>query len=821
MAIAGIALLTGISSATAATLPTGFEERTVVSGLTAPTAVAWAPDGRMFVAEKGGKVRVVTTAGALVSKPVIDISDHVNTNGDRGLLGIAVDSSFGSNRYLYLLYTYDARASAADQPKSSRLTRVTVNTDNSASAETVLLGTYPTQPCPDPANNVDCIPSDGGSHSIGTVRSAADGTLWVGSGDGANYGGVDPRAVRTHDEQSFGGKLIHIDRNGRGLPGHPFCPSVTDLTQVCAKVWAKGFRNPFRFTIRPNGLPAVGDVGWGSWEEINLAQAGRNYGWPCYEGKGKPGGYSSQPVCKDFYTKEGTSAGVTFPDHLYAHGSGSSIIGGPTYTGGPYPDEFDGDIIFGDYVQGFIKRLELDGSGKPTGTKDFVTGWFGVDIELWNGELYYVNFGDGGKGSGSVVRVAYSPANSTPIAIATATPTFGAGPLKVTFKGSGSIDPDGDTLKYEWDFGDGTSKSTSKDPVHTYQRGGNFDARLKVTDSKNASATATVRISVNNSPPVVTLVAPLDGAGYRNGAPVQLSGSAKDPDDGTLADARLSWNVVLVHGDHVHPFQGLTGKTGSFTPTTDHDADSFYRVTLTATDSDGATASKTVVIHPQTVGLSIASAPAGAPIGYAGYSLFAAPHAARAAIGFHTTVSAAQRFVADGRTYEFAGWSDGGPLAHDVTIPAADLALVARYRDVTPLPRGPVGGFGPEPADTLAPRVTLARFNARRLRGRASDSSGIRSVKLALRARKHRGGCRWWMARAGRLTRKATGCARPRWIKASLKSAGAGAGSWRWKADLKGRLRKGRYVLSVRVVDGKGNVAVTLGAGSRRLEITR
>ena len=211
-------------------------------------------------------------------------------------------------------------------------------------------------------------------------------------------------------------------------------------------------------------------------------------------------------TCKDLYPKEGTAAGVAFPDHLYGHGSGASVIGGPTYTGGPYPDEFDGDILFGDYVQGFIKRLELDGAGKPTGTKDFVTGWFGVDIELWNGELYYVDFGDGSRGSGAVVRIAYSPNNSTPIAVATATPTFGPAPLKVTFKGGGSTDPDGDPLRYEWDFGDGTTKSTAKDPpVHTYTRGGNFDARLKVTDSKNASATATVRISVNNSPPVVTL----------------------------------------------------------------------------------------------------------------------------------------------------------------------------------------------------------------------------------------------------------------------------------------------------------------------------
>jgi glucose/arabinose dehydrogenase len=814
LAIAGIALLAGISSAAAATLPTGFEERTVASGLTAPTAVAWAPDGRMFVAEKGGTVRVVTATGALVSKPLIDISDHVNTNGDRGLLGLAVDSNFAANRFLYLVYGFDAHTSASDQPKSSRLTRFTVNADNTASAETILLGSHPTQPCPEPANNLDCMPSDSNSHSIGTVRSAPDGTLWVGNGDGSNYGGVDPKAVRTHNEQSLSGKILHIDRNGRGLAGHPFCPAVNDLSQVCTKVWAKGFRNPFRFTIRPNSLPSVGDVGWGSWEELNLTQPGRNYGWPCYEGKSKVGGYSSLTTCKDFYAQEGTPAGIAYPDHFYAHGAGSSIIGGPTYTGGPYPDEFDGDIVFGDYVQGFIKRLELDGAGKPTGTTDFVTGWFGVDIELWNGELYYVNFGDGSKGSGSVVRIAYSPNNATPIALATATPTFGATPLKVTFKGSGSSDPDGDTLKYEWDFGDGTAKSTAKDPVHTYNKGGNFDARLKVTDTRNASATAVVRISANNSPPVVTLAKPLDGANYQNGVPVQLSGSATDPDDGTLADARLSWNVVLVHGTHTHPFETLTGKSATFTPTSDHDADSYFRVTLTATDSDGVSTSKTVVIRPKTVNLSIASTPAGAPVSYAGYSLVAAPHQARAAIGFRTTVAAAQRFVAGGRAYEFTGWSDGGAITHDVTIPATDLSLVARYRDAGPVLQG-VGGFGPGP-DQAGPRIELRRASARRLAGKVSDPSGVKSLAVALRARKRRGGCRWWSAKRGKLARKGKDCAKPRWMKATLRPA---AGGFAWKIALRGRLPKGRYTLAFRAVDGAGNLATSLAVGSRALRI--
>src|SRR4051812_1403864 len=233
----GIALLVGISPATAATLPAGFEERTVVSGLTAPTNVAWAPDGRMFVAEKAGKVRVVTAAGSLVSTPLVNISDHVHQSGDRGLLGIAVDTSFASNHYLYLLYTYDTSSTHATGAKTNRLTRVTVNSDNTASGETVLLGSYPSQPCPAPSNTLDCMPSDGESHSIGTVRSASDGTLWLGSGDGSNFGGVDERSLRAQDERTFSGKLMHVDRNGKGLPGHPFCPATSDLSQVCTKVW--------------------------------------------------------------------------------------------------------------------------------------------------------------------------------------------------------------------------------------------------------------------------------------------------------------------------------------------------------------------------------------------------------------------------------------------------------------------------------------------------------------------------------------------------------------------------------------------------------
>src|SRR6478672_6320946 len=255
-----VALILGASSAAAATYPSGFGETNLAGGTGAPAAVAWAPDGRMFIAHKHGLVQVRKTDGSVST--LIDITQEVNNYNDRGLLGIAVDKDFASNGYLYLLYVHELDPAHPDSegPMASRLTRVTVNANNTlqnpSSPETVILGTQSTAPCPNPPNNtVDCIPADAYEHTIGTVRSdPTDGTLWVGSGD-AHVPVVDGTLYRPYDPNSYAGKIIHIDRQGKGLPGHPFCPSDTNLSHVCTKIYAEGFRNPYRFTLRPGKGP--------------------------------------------------------------------------------------------------------------------------------------------------------------------------------------------------------------------------------------------------------------------------------------------------------------------------------------------------------------------------------------------------------------------------------------------------------------------------------------------------------------------------------------------------------------------------------------
>jgi glucose/arabinose dehydrogenase len=680
---AGIALVIGVGSAEAATLPTGFEERTVVSGLAQPTSIAWAPDGRMFIAQQYGKVFVQTTTGALVQ--LLDIGNHVNKDADRGLEGIAVDSDFATNHYLWLLYVYEPTPSPGTTPRTSRLTRVTVSDTNTASAETTVLGTIGTPPCGTPSNTLDCIPADGLSHMVGTVRSDPDGTLWVGDGDSSDFNNVDPGALRTYNEQSLSGKIIHIDRNGNGLPGHSFCPTDTDLTHVCTKLYAKGFRNPYRFTLRPGTGPAIGDVGWNSHEEESLSTGpGQNYGWPCYEGPFHTSGYKDLTGCQTEYAKEGTAQADTPPDYYYDHtpvqNYSAAIIGGPVYPGGAYPTDFNGNVFIADYVLSFIKRLQIDGTGHVTGAVDFSTnGPVPVDLELGPGnDLFYVDFGDGNPGTGSVKRIVYTPTNRTPIAQATATPNFGAPPLNVAFSGQGSSDPDNDPITYDWDFGDGTAHSTVRDPPHTYTAAGEYDAKLTVTDSKLAKGTATAHVSVGNTPPTATIQAPVDGSEFYIGQTIELRGKATDPEDGQLTGTSLQWQVNLIHNTHVHTLTGLTGNLNTFQAATDHDANAHYRITLIATDSLGRSDQKTVDIWPRSVSLSFKSSPPGASITYGGTATNA-PYVQPAAIGFNSTISAEPSFVSGGVTYGFAGWSDGGARAHTITIPSSDEILTATY----------------------------------------------------------------------------------------------------------------------------------------------
>ena len=686
--VAAVALLALSAAPAAATnLPAGFAETELAQGFNQPVGVAWAPDGRMFVAEKPGRVRVVNP-GSATPALLIDLEAKVNARSDRGLLGIATDKDFATNGWLYLLYAKELTPAVPDSdgPMVSVLTRVTVNANNTlqnpAAPETTILGKADSAPCPTSDNTVDCIPADYKQHVIGTVRSdPVDGTLWVGTGD-AHVHEVNSTSYRPYDEHTYAGKILHVDRNGKGLPGHPFCPTDANLDHVCTKIYAKGFRNPFRFSLRPGKGPVVGDVGSSAREELDLVQPGKSYGWPCYEGNGRTPLYETTARCAEEYAKEGTAAAHTPPAWSYDRNGGASITGGPVYAGPNYPSQFSGDIFVGDYVQQWVKRIEIDSNDNVTAVHDFGTEWStGVDIEPMpgTGDLAFVDIG-WGSNPPSVRRWSYADGNGIPTPRASATPSSGSAPLTVQFRGDTSTDPEGTALSYDWDFGDGTPHSSAANPSHTYASNGTYTARLTVDDGTGRNPSTTVSVQVgNNNAPTATISAPADESLFRDGQSVTVSGSGSDAEDGALPGTSLSWHVLLHHGTHIHDLTQFTGSSGSFTTATDHDSDSYYEIRLTATDSTGAKTTKAIEIRPQTVNVTVASSPAGAPIGYGGDALRPAPFTKTSVIGFRATLNAAETFVKDGVTYRFKSWSDGGARDHVATVPDSNTTLTATY----------------------------------------------------------------------------------------------------------------------------------------------
>ena len=301
-----------------------------------------------------------------------------------------------------------------------------------------------------------------------------------------------------------------------------------------------------------------------------------------------------------------------------------------------------------------------------------------------DGALYYIDLGysdtSGTFGVSKIRRIRFVSGNQAPIAVGSATPSSGPAPLAVSFSSAGSSDPEGQTLTYAWTFGDGAT-STAANPSHTYAQAGQYSARLSVSDGVNTTISTPISIRVG-SPPTATILAPTDGALFRAGDVISFSGDATDPDDGTLPASAYTWTIDFLHDGHVHPGASQTGiKSGTFTiPTSGHDfsGNTRYRITLTVTDSNGLSDTRSVLIYPRKVNLSFSTAPAGLTLYLDGIAK-TTPFVYDTLIGFSHTVEARNQ-ASGGTSYTFGSWSDGGAQTHTIVVPAADQSYVATFQ---------------------------------------------------------------------------------------------------------------------------------------------
>ncbi|MDX6666640.1 MAG: hypothetical protein QOK04_20, partial [Solirubrobacteraceae bacterium] len=666
--VALVLALAPSSAQSATVLPPNFRETTVFSQLDTPTAVRFAPDGRVFVALKKGLIMVYSSLTATNPTVFADLRNNVYDYWDRGLLGLALDPSFPTKPYVYVLYTYDAPIGgtaptwndACPTPPggstdgcvaSARLSRLTASGNVMTGPENVLINDWCQQ-----------FPS----HSIGTLQFGPDGALYAGAGEAANFnltdygqkgsppnpcgdppagvggaqtpptaegGALRAQDLRTgSDPAGLDGSIIRVDpATGAALPDNP---NAASSDANARRIIAYGFRNPFRFTFRPGTDELwIGDVGWNTWEELNRdvgpTASVKNFGWPCYEGNARQDGYSglSLNICNDLYAQSGA---VTAPYYTYNHSAkvvpgescptGSSSITGTAFYGtGSYPSSYNGTLFFADYSRNCIWAMAKGANGlpDPNAITTFAAGAATpVNLEIGpGGDLFYVDLV-----TGTVRRIEYSggSGNRPPTAVAKATPTSGAAPLTVAFDGTSSSDPDaGDTISYAWDLdGNGTfTDSTAATPSYTYTTAGTYTARLRVTDSSGATATDSVTITVG-SPPTATIASPASTLTWKVGDTINFSGSASDPQDGQLPPSALSWTVLLHHcfdpnTCHTHQLQTFNGVSSGSFAAPDHDYPSYLEIQLTATDSSGLKDTKTVRLDPQTVALSFASQPSG------------------------------------------------------------------------------------------------------------------------------------------------------------------------------------------------------------------
>ncbi len=347
-----------------AQLPDGFEMTTIATGLSGATALEVAPDGRVFVCEQGGALRVVKDS-VLLEQPFVTVP--VEMNWERGLIGVTVAPDFPADPHVYVVYV-------TDQPYTHhRISRFRADQDvaEPGSEEILLRGD-------DQSKFGGNVPA---GHQGGAIHFGHDGKLYVGIGE-------QTAKAPAQRMDALQGKILRLNPDGTIPSDNPF---VQETTGKYRAIWAKGCRNPFTFALSKSGDMLINDVG-GKLEEINRGIAGANYGWPTVD---------HGPTGRD---------DLADPIHTYPQ---SSINGGDfAETSTRWPKRFRNKYFFADFVQGWVRFIDPK---QPETSNEFLSGIRRpVDLRFApDGSLYvllrnaWVVDDKYAGGTGSLVRIDY------------------------------------------------------------------------------------------------------------------------------------------------------------------------------------------------------------------------------------------------------------------------------------------------------------------------------------------------------------------------------------------------------------------------------
>ncbi len=640
-----LTLLVGISHvADAAVLPEGFAEELIAEGLD-PTRIKVAPDGRIFIAEKNGVIRILRD-GSLLEDPFVSL--EVDNFNERGLAGMAFHPDFEQNNWIYVYYTQIGE-------NRNVVSRLKANGDFAIPGSEEIIWT--------------CDRMPGTIHNSGELLFDRDGYLYIMVGDGADR--ETPQSL-----ESDLGKVLRIRDDGSIPDDNPF---FTETTGKYRSIYALGLRNPFSAAISHDGKLLVCDVGGQDWEEVNQIEAGANYGWPIIEGA---------------LTDETPPLNYRDPIRTYDHDFGCAVIGASFYdpARSNWPAEYRGKFFFGDFCEGWIDMLDPETGaylGRFADGIDRVVNLFTLD----NGDLLYTERRGLGGGStqdntstnnGRLWRIFYTGSGAPVISSNPRDVLVSFGEVaQFTVNANGS-----DPLKYTWYLDDS--------PV------GNNEATLKITSAldmdgqevycivSNQDGTDTSTIAIlsvtDNQRPVPTISMPSADYRYRAGDFLSFSGEVLDSEDGLLDESSYEWRIDFHHADHTHPaLSGLHGVASSqiYIPEVGEiSPDVWYRIYLSATDSEGLRGTSYIDVFPVLTTITVDTEPSGLKMNVDGRNV-TTPYSFESVVGIFHAIEAPITFI-DGETfYGFEDWYDGDTTRlKSFLATEEEQSFTARFLDI-------------------------------------------------------------------------------------------------------------------------------------------
>jgi glucose/arabinose dehydrogenase len=641
-------------------LTPGFTLTEIARELNSPTAMAVAPDGRIFVCQQGGEIRILRD-DSLLPVPFLTVPTWVDD--EQGLMGIALDPDFARNGRFFV------NVGSANPHPHNQIRRYTAHGDTADPASDTLLF------------ELD-VPGEE-FHLGGGLLMGPDGCLYIGSGE-SGY----PERVQAIDNSY--GKILRINRDGSIPADNPFFRSAKGKARA---IYASGFRAAFTLVSQPGSKRLFAlDVGNEAVEEVDELIPGGDYGWPKWEGPGLAGSKEISPLFSYL--------------HGPNHGQGSSITGGVFYPSSlpgsspgksaGFPEFYRSKMFIADYTVGWIRALDPLRPDSAAYFADHLSAPVALALSP-KGSLYCLLRGkstmDGGTGLGwnvgSLVRFDYGPSLATEIVRQPESVRASLGEacsFRISASGKAPI-------AYQWqrkargegrfaDIPGATGAELALSALTPIADGSAYRCRVKAGLGELLSREAALEVT-RDARPSAYIDSPRAGFQYEAGTTISFSGRGLDPEDGVTMPDRLFWQVEHHIDGHAHPvpLASVTGTGGSFRiPDSGETASrAFYRILLRVEDKAGLSRSASVDLQPKRIRMRFRTDPPEIILRI-NNEPFITPGAYNAIPGQKLYLSADSLQWIDRAPFFFASWSDGNPLSHAVVARAGEETRELRFK---------------------------------------------------------------------------------------------------------------------------------------------